>query len=114
MTVIRFNDLTRQGSGEFKGPRTPVGGMIKENGEGVSQRLRVWNHLCLIHLQYVPQVFSISCLLSAGSAFRVMLSWSMQGEISVILSLDILPFFTFIGLQYVVVGTSDFFFVVIQ
>ena len=51
MTVIRFNDLTR-GVGEFKGPRTPVGGMNKENAEGVSQRLRVWNHLCLIHLQY--------------------------------------------------------------
>ena len=51
MTVIRFNDLTR-GVGEFKGPRTPVGGQTKENAEGVSQRLRVWNHLCLIHLQY--------------------------------------------------------------
>lgn len=52
MTVIRFNDLTRS-VGEFKGPRTPVGGVNKENAEGVSQRLRVWNHLCLIHLQYL-------------------------------------------------------------
>ena len=56
MTVIRFNDLTRPGGAEFKGPRTPVGGNVKENAEGVSQRLRVWNHLCLIHLQY-----SLSC-----------------------------------------------------
>jgi hypothetical protein len=53
MTVIRFNDLTR-GVSEFRGPRTPVGGTGKENPDGVSQRLRVWNHLCLIHLQYVP------------------------------------------------------------
>ena len=52
MSVIRLNDLTR--AVEFKGPRTPVGGHVKENAEGVSQRLRVWNHLCLIHLQYVP------------------------------------------------------------
>ena len=50
MTVIRFNDLTR--GVEFKGPRTPVGGQTTENAEGVAQRLRVWNHLCLIHLQY--------------------------------------------------------------
>ena len=53
MSVIRLNDLTR--AVEFKGPRTPVGGHTKENAEGVSQRLRVWNHLCLIHLQYLPQ-----------------------------------------------------------
>jgi hypothetical protein len=51
MTVIRFNDLTR-GVGEFKGPRTPVGGQMTENTAGILQRLRVWNHLCLIHLQY--------------------------------------------------------------
>lgn len=53
MSVIRLNDLTR--AVEFKGPRTPVGGHTKENAEGVSQRLRVWNHLCLIHLQYPPK-----------------------------------------------------------
>lgn len=52
MTVIRFNDLTR--GVDFKGPRTPVGGQTKENAEGIAQRLRVWNHLCLIHLQYKP------------------------------------------------------------
>jgi hypothetical protein len=51
MTVIRFNDLTR-GVGEFKGPRTPMSGQMKENTAGILQRLRVWNHLCLIHLQY--------------------------------------------------------------
>jgi hypothetical protein len=69
MTVIRFNDLTRRGSGEFKGPRTPVGGTIRENGEEVSQRLRVWNHLCLIHLQYFPQPLY---LWFAGCCFRVL------------------------------------------
>lgn len=52
MTVIRFNDLTR--GVDFKGPRTPVGGQTKENADGIAQRLRVWNHLCLIHLQYKP------------------------------------------------------------
>ena len=52
MTVIRFNDLTK--GVDFKGPRTPVGGQTKENAEGIAQRLRVWNHLCLIHLQYLP------------------------------------------------------------
>jgi hypothetical protein len=52
MTVIRFNDLTRSVA-EFKGPRTPVGGQSRESAEGISQRLRVWNHLCLIHLQCV-------------------------------------------------------------
>jgi len=58
MTVIRFNDLTR-GVSAFRGPRTPVGGGGKENNpDGVSQRLRVWNHLCLIHLQYVPSLDS--------------------------------------------------------
>jgi hypothetical protein len=52
MTVIRFNDLTRAVA-EFKGPRTPVGGgsQREDEPEGVLQRLRVWNHLCLIHLQ---------------------------------------------------------------
>jgi hypothetical protein len=49
MTVIRFNELTR--GVEFKGPKTPVGGVSKENGDGTAQRLRVWNHLVLIHLQ---------------------------------------------------------------
>lgn len=77
MTVIRFNDLTRRGSGEFKGPRTPVGGTIKENGEGVSQRLRVWNHLCLIHLQYIPQVLLSPVFCLQVLCFRVMLSWSI-------------------------------------
>ena len=72
MTVIRFNDLTRRGSGEFKGPRTPVGGTIRENGEGVSQRLRVWNHLCLIHLQYVPPV-SFSPVFSVHFCFALSL-----------------------------------------
>ena len=50
MTVIRFNDLTR--GVEFKGPKTPVGGSARESADGIAQRLRVWNHLVLIHLQY--------------------------------------------------------------
>jgi hypothetical protein len=50
MTVIRFNELTR--GVDFKGPRTSVGGKTKESSAGLLQRLRVWNHFVLIHLQY--------------------------------------------------------------
>lgn len=75
MTVIRFNDLTRTGgTAEFKGPRTPVGGDIRENAEGVSQRLRVWNHLCLIHLQYPPVESAVNVVILLGREDLVLLN----------------------------------------
>ena len=70
MTVIRFNDLTR--GVEFKGPKTPVGGSARESADGIVQRLRVWNHLVLIHLQYPSNApFPVRCLgLQVGNGLR--------------------------------------------
>ena len=88
MTVIRFNDLTR-GVGEFKGPRTPVGGQTKENAEGVSQRLRVWNHLCLIHLQYrTPTFYGVNGSYSVGTRRPCIIEPSLIERCSAILNVD--------------------------